>query len=80
MRIHCGNYAYEVARVRDARTQVFTHWEFKVYQIRPYDKLLARGTNSPSEEHAKRNAEQIIACFTELDKDKPPQEESRRIA
>ena len=80
MRIHCGNYAYEVVPVRDPRTQVLTHWEFDVFQIMPCEKLMTIGTNSPSKEHAKRNAEQIITCFIELDKDDPRQEQSRRAA
>lgn len=80
MRIQCENYAYEVTQVRDPRTQVFTHWEFKVYQIRPYEVLVASGKDSPSRGHAERSAKQMIACFTELDKGNPRKEESRRVA
>jgi hypothetical protein len=68
VRICIGDYAYEVTRELCAETGAFAHWAFKVYRVTPIEELLAHGDHSPSEEHAERNARQLIVLCTELDR------------
>jgi hypothetical protein len=70
VRTHIGDYAYEVTREFCAETGTFAQWAYLVYKATPLEKLLAHGEDSPSEEHAERNALQLIALYIELDRTK----------
>jgi hypothetical protein len=63
-----GDYAYEVVEKLCSETEVVAHWDYKVYKVTPDDELLAHGEDSPSREHAERNARQLIALYTEIDR------------
>ena len=59
MRIHEGRYAYELNRVRNQQTQLWVGWEFKVFQVKPDEKLLFVGQRK-GKERAEREAQQVI--------------------
>lgn len=50
MRFYEGDYAYELERVRDAATQLFTGWRYNVYRVRPDNKILRSGEARTQEE------------------------------
>lgn len=50
MRFYEGDYAYELERVRDAATQLFTGWRYNVYRIWPDNKILRSGETGSQEE------------------------------
>jgi len=52
MRFYEGDYAYELERVRDHATQLFTGWRYNVYRIRPDQKIIRSGEASTQEEAA----------------------------
>jgi hypothetical protein len=68
VRTHTGDYAYEVTKELCARTEAVVHWDYMVYKVMPTEVVLSHGENSPSQEHAERNARQIIALCLELDR------------
>ena len=68
VRIHIGDYAYEIRKEPCAEGANSAHWTFIVYKIVPDEELLTHGEDSPSQEHAVRNARQLIALYTELDR------------
>ena len=53
MRFYEGNYAYEVERVLDPATQVYSGWRFNIYRVRPSHELLRSGEASTQEEAEK---------------------------
>ncbi|HKU28513.1 MAG TPA: hypothetical protein VJQ54_23795 [Candidatus Sulfotelmatobacter sp.] len=60
MRFYEGDYAYEIERIRDSATQVFTGWRYNVYRIRPDQKLLRSG-DVQSQEEAEASARRELA-------------------
>ena len=50
MRFYEGDYAYELERVRDTATQLFTGWRYNVYRIRPDNKVIRSGEAQTQEE------------------------------
>lgn len=68
VRIHIGDYAYEIRKGHCAEGANSAYWTFLVYKIVPDEELLTHGEDSPSQEHAVRNARQLIALYTELDR------------
>jgi hypothetical protein len=68
MKARIGDYAYEVTNELRAETEADGRWGYKVYRIMPVEVLLSHGEDSPDREHAERNARQIIALFTALDR------------
>jgi hypothetical protein len=62
MRFYEGDYAYEIERIRDSATQVFTGWRYNVYQIRPDHKLLRSG-NAQTQEEAETSARRELAAL-----------------
>lgn len=65
---HIGAYKYEITKELGAGGNGFTRWSFTVYKTSPTEKLMARGEDSPTQEHAERNARQLIALYMELDR------------
>jgi hypothetical protein len=53
MRFYEGDHAYEVERVLDPATQLFTGWRYKIYRVRPDHELLRSG-EAPTREEAER--------------------------
>lgn len=68
VRTYIGDYAYEVTSPPRAEGVDSARWNFVVYKVKPAEELLAHGEESLSQEHAARNARQIIALYIELDR------------
>jgi hypothetical protein len=68
MKSRIGDYAYEVTNELRAETEADRRWGYMVYRIMPVEVLLSHGEDSLDREHAERNARQIIALFTALDR------------
>lgn len=68
VRIHIGDYAYEVTKVLCPGAEDFARWAYNVYEARSNGAPLAHYEDSPSQEHAERNARQVIALYIELDR------------
>ncbi len=70
MRFYEGDYAYELERVRDQATQVFTGWRYNVYRIRPDQKLLRSGeaeSQEQAEKTARKALDSVIRAATQAD-------------
>ena len=63
MRFYEGDYAYEIERIRDTATQVFTGWRYNVYRIWPGQKLLRSG-DVPTQEEAETAAKAALSAVT----------------
>jgi len=50
MRIYEGDHAYEIERILDPTTQLFTGWRYNVYRVRPIQQLLRSGETETQEE------------------------------
>ena len=64
MRIHEGKYAYDLEQLRDPQTQVRAQWRYKVYELRPVEKVLTSGEGKTRAE-AEKQAKVAIARLTE---------------
>lgn len=60
MRIHEGNFAYDIEQARDPLTQLALNWKFTVYALWPIEQALSRG-EAESFEGAERRAKRIIS-------------------
>jgi hypothetical protein len=67
VRTRIGDYAYEVRREPRTERGDSAHWRFMVYKVAPTEELLTHGGDSLSEEHAVRNARQLVVLYIELD-------------
>ena len=70
MKSYIGDYAYEVRKEPCLDRKGSVRWAFMVYKAVPTVELLAHGEDSLSQDHAERNARQLIALYTELDRTK----------
>ena len=61
MRFYEGDHAYEVERVLDPATQLYTGWRYKVYRVRPSHELLRSG-EAPTQEEAEEAGKQALAA------------------
>jgi hypothetical protein len=43
MRIHEGEFAYDLEQPRDPQTQLALNWRFTVYRLRPIEEVVLRG-------------------------------------
>lgn len=68
MRIHVGDYAYEVTKVLCPGAEDVARWAYRVYGTGSNGALLAQYEDSPNQEHAERNARQVVALCLELDR------------
>jgi len=59
MRIHEGNYAYDIEQPRDPLTQLLLKWRFTVYALRPIEQAVSRG-EAESFAEAEREAKEVI--------------------
>jgi len=60
MRIHEGTYAYDLEQFRDPQTQLPLHWKFKIFQLRPVEKVVCTG-EAETREEAETKARSAIA-------------------
>lgn len=68
VKTYVGDYAYEVRKEPCLEGKNSAHWAFMVYKITPSEELLVHGEESLSQEHAERNARQLITLYVELDR------------
>ena len=63
MRIHEGEFAYDLERPRDPLTQLALNWRFTVYRLRPAEMVVFRGeaTTQPEAEKKARNHKEKAA-------------------
>lgn len=64
MRIHEGNFAYDLEQPRDPQTQLALNWRFTVYQLRPSEQVLAKGeadTRAEAEKKAKSTISRLVS-------------------
>lgn len=70
MRFYEGDHAYEVERVLDPATQLFTGWRYKIYRVRPNHELLRSG-EAPTREEAERAGRKALDALIKAEgKDK----------
>jgi hypothetical protein len=60
MRIHDGDYAYEVGQQRDPLTQLLSSWKYSVYRVRPRDEAIESGSGE-SRADVERKAKSVLA-------------------
>lgn len=60
MRIHEGDFAYDLEQPADPLTQLRSKWKFTVYKIRPAEQKLASG-EADSREAAEKKARTELA-------------------
>ena len=63
MRIHEGNFAYDLEQPRDPQTQLALNWRFTVYQLRPSEQVLVKGeadTRAEAEKKAKSTISRLL--------------------
>lgn len=70
MRFYEGDYAYEIERIRDSATQLFTGWRYNVYRIRPDQKLLRSGNVQTQEEAEASARRELASAMKEREKGK----------
>ena len=68
MRINHGNFAYELEKISDPRTNALKGWEYRIHRVQPYEKLLYTKCCSPTREVAEREALQIVILFEEQER------------
>ena len=65
MRIHYeGNYAYDLELPRDPQTQLALSWRFVVYELRPVERIVAKGeaeTRAEAERKAKTTITRLVS-------------------
>jgi hypothetical protein len=54
MRIHEGNFAYDLEQVRDPLTQVLQQWKYTIYRLRPMEERVASGEATDRAEAEKK--------------------------
>ena len=54
MRIHEGNFAYDLEQLRDPSTQLLQQWKYTIYRLRPVDERLSSGEAATKEEAEKK--------------------------
>lgn len=60
MRFYEGDHAYEVEKVLDPATQLYSGWRYKIYRVRPGEELLRSG-EALTQEEAERVGKQTLA-------------------
>ncbi len=68
MRFYEGDYAYELERVRDTATQLFTGWRYNVYRIRPDNKVIRSG-EAQTQEEAENTARKALHSVMKSDRE-----------
>ena len=55
MRIHEGNFAYDLEQLRDPMTQVARQWKYTIYRLRPLEERISSG-EAPDRSEAEKKA------------------------
>ncbi|HLJ90740.1 MAG TPA: hypothetical protein VKZ53_28295 [Candidatus Angelobacter sp.] len=63
MRIHEGNYAYDLEQTKDPLTQVRLNWKFTLYELHPVEHILRSG-EAETRELAEKRAKSELAKLT----------------
>lgn len=62
MRIHEGDFAYDLEQQRDPLTQLLRNWKYTVFRLRPVEMIISGG-EAPTREEAETKAQQDLARF-----------------
>ena len=62
MRIHEGEFAYDIEQQRDPLTQLLRNWKYTVFHLRPVEMIISRG-EAPTRGEAETKAQDEIARF-----------------
>ena len=62
MRIHEGEFAYDIEQHRDPSTQLLRNWKYTVFRLRPVEMVISRG-EAPTREEAETKAQADIERF-----------------
>lgn len=76
MRFYENDHAYEVERVMDPATQVYTGWRYNVYRIRPGQQLLRTG-EAATQEEAEKAGKRVLAQLVKSEGKHPGREHKR---
>jgi hypothetical protein len=60
MQFYEGDHAYEVERILDPATQLYSGWRYNVYRVRPSHELLRSG-EAPTREEAEKAGKRALA-------------------
>jgi hypothetical protein len=60
MRVHEGDFAYDIEQQRDPMTQLLSAWRFTIFHLRPVETVVTRG-QAKTREEAEKQARQIVA-------------------
>jgi hypothetical protein len=60
MRIHEGDFAYDLEQPRDPLTQLALKWRYRIFRVRPVEELVASG-EADSKEEAEKKARSAIS-------------------
>lgn len=60
MRIHEGNFAYDLEQMRDPMTQLLLQWKYTIYRLRPMEERIASG-EAPDKAEAEKKAKAMLA-------------------
>jgi hypothetical protein len=60
MRIHEGNFAYDLEQLRDPLTQLALQWKYTIYRLRPMEQRIATG-EAVNRAEAERKAKAVLA-------------------
>lgn len=63
MRIHEGNFAYEVEQQRDQATQLLRGWKFTVFRLHPAEMVISQG-EAQTREQAEAQARKSLDTFS----------------
>ena len=69
MRIHEGNFAYDLEQIRDPQTQLVLNWRFTVFQLRPVEEAILRG-EAPTRPEAEKKAKGALSRLLSSQKGK----------
>jgi hypothetical protein len=67
VRLHAGNYAYELLPIRERGTQVVLKWEYRIYRTWPQEELLHISPHPLTREKAVHEAKQMVRLYDEID-------------
>jgi len=67
MRIHEGEFAYDLEQQRDPATQLPLQWKYTLYRLRPAEMIVGRGeakTRNEAEARARRKIREMDETLT----------------
>lgn len=78
MRFYENDHAYEIERVMDPATQLYTGWRYNVYRIRPNQELLRSG-EAATQEEAEKAGRKALAQLIKTER-KAARDDDKRAA